>query len=232
MPWIDKVSGVIEAWYPGIRGAEALTNVITGKVNPTGKLAVTFPANDEELPHPKIVMPPPESQRHRRSMGGDPAVVMAELAKGLPPFQVYYDEKLEVGYKWYDAEKRAVLFPFGFGLSYTTYEYSNLSVKNGPRIEIGFTVKNTGDRGGTEIAQVYSSLPESAGEPPKRLVGWKRVELGPGESKNVSIPISIDRLKIYEESSDTWQLPEGSFGFMVGGSSQNLPLRATLNPHP
>jgi len=224
MPWIDKVAAVVEAWYPGIRGAEALANILTGAVNPTGKLAVTFPKSDADLPHPTIVMPPKESTMDFGNMGGDISDFMAKAAKGLPPFQTYYDEKLKVGYKWYDAEKKPVLFPFGFGLSYTTYAYSGLTVKSGDALAVSFTVKNTGKRAGTEIAQVYASLPDSAGEPPKRLIGWARVELAAGESKEVSIPVTRNRLTIYDEASDDWKLVPGSYNVMAGGSSQDLPL--------
>ena len=108
-----------------------------------------------------------------------------------PFFDVHYDEGLKVGYKWYDAEKKPVLFPFGFGLSYTTFAYSGLSVKAGETTTVSFTVKNSGKRPGIETAQVYASLPDSAGEPPKRLVGWTKIELGPGESKHANIGISL-----------------------------------------
>ena len=223
MPWIDKVAGVVEAWYPGIRGAEALANILTGAVNPTGKLAITFPKSDADLPHPTVVQPPPESQQHFEA-GGDISAAMARAAKGLPPFQIQYDEGLKVGYKWYDAENKPVLFPFGFGLSYTAYAYSVLSVTPGESTTVSFTVKNTGKRAGTEIAQVYASLPDAAGEPPKRLIGWTRVELAPGESKQVSVPVTRDRLTVYDEASDSWKLTPGSYVIRVGGSSQDLPL--------
>ncbi|MGO9434655.1 MAG: beta-glucosidase family protein [Terracidiphilus sp.] len=228
MPWIDKVAGVVEAWYPGIRGAEALANLLTGEVNPSGKLAITFPRSDADLPHPTLVLPPPASQPQRPAPGADISSFMAMMAKGLPPFEITYDEKLKVGYKWYDAEKKPVLFPFGFGLSYTTYAYSGLSVKGSNDVEVSFTVRNTGKRAGTEIAQVYASLPEAAGEPPKRLIGWARVELAPGESKQVSIPVAHDRLTIYDEASDNWKLVPGKYTVMAGGSSQDLPLHQQL----
>jgi len=224
MPWIDKVAGVVEAWYPGIRGAEALANLLTGQVNPTGKLAITFPKSDADLPHPTLVLPPPSSEPNYAEMGGDISNFMSLMAKGLPAFQTTYDEKLKVGYKWYDAEKKPVLFPFGFGLSYTTYAYSGLTVKAGEKLAVSFTVKNTGKRAGTEIAQVYASLPDSAGEPPKRLIGWARVELAPGESKQVSIPVEQERLTIYDEGSDGWKLVPGNYNVLAGGSSQDLPL--------
>ena len=229
MPWIDHVAAVVEAWYPGIRGAEALANLLTGGVNPTGKLAITFPKSDADLPHPTLVLPPPASQPSRPAPGADISSFMATMAKGLPPFETSYDEKLKVGYKWYDAEKKPVLFPFGFGLSYTTYTYSGLTVKSGETVEISFTVRNTGKRAGTEIAQVYASLPDAAGEPPKRLIGWARVELTPGESKQVSIPVSRDRLTVYDEASDGWKLVPGNYAVMAGGSSQDLPLHQQIN---
>jgi len=225
MPWVDKVAGVIEAWYPGIRGADALANIITGKVNPSGKLAITFPKSDADLPHPNLVLPPPESDPRFPGSGGDISAFMSRMSQGLPAFQVYYDEKLKVGYKWYDAEKKVVLFPFGYGLSYTTFAYSGLSVSPGDTLTVSFTVKNTGSRAGTEISQVYTSFPEPAGEPPKRLIGWSRTDLGPGESKQVSIPISRDRLYVYDEASDNWKLVPGNYTMMAGGSSQDLPLR-------
>jgi len=228
MPWVDKVAGVIEAWYPGIRGAEALASIAEGTVNPSGKLAITFPKSDADLPHPNLVMPPPLSERRFPGPGGNVTEFMSTMAKGLPPFQVYYDEKLKVGYKWYDAENKPVLFPFGFGLSYTSFEYSGLSVSDGNAPGVAFTVKNRGSRSGTEIAEVYCSLPEAAREPPKRLIGWSRVELGPGESKQVSVAVSRDRLAVYDEGSDNWKLVPGSYTFMVGGSSQDLPLRKDI----
>jgi beta-glucosidase len=154
---------------------------------------------------------------------------MAQMAKGLPPFQTYYDEKLKVGYKWYDAEKKPVLFPFGFGLSYTNYAYSGLKVTPGDLTAVSFTVKNSGKRPGTEIAQVYASLPDAAGEPPKRLVGWTRIELAPGESKQVSVPVDHDRLTIYDEESDSWKLVPGQYVIRVGTSSQSLPLQQTIS---
>jgi len=229
MPWIDHVGAVVEAWYPGIRGAEALANILTGQVNPSGKLAVTFPKSDADLPHPTLVLPPPASQPRRApAPGEDISSFMAARAKGLPAFETYYDEKLKAGYKWYDAEKKQVLFPFGFGLSYTTYAYSALTVKSGDTLAVSFTVKNTGSHAGTEIAQVYAALPDSAGEPPKRLVGWARVELGTGESKQVTVSVDRDRLTVYDEATDAFKHVPGSYNILAGGSSQSLPLHQEL----
>jgi beta-glucosidase len=228
MPWSDKVAGIVEAWYPGIRGAEALANLLTGQVNFSGKLAITFPKSDADLPHPTLITPPPASEPNYAAMGGDISNIMSIMAKGLPAFQTTYDEGLKVGYKWYDAEKKPVLFPFGFGLSYTSYAYSALKVESGDSVAVSFTVKNTGNRAGTEIAQIYASLPDSAGEPPKRLIGWARVELAPGESKTVSVPVERERLTIYDEASNGWKLVPGSYTVLAGGSSQDLTLHQQI----
>lgn len=225
MPWAGKVSGILEAWYPGIRGAEALAGILSGAVNPTGKLAITFPLSDADLPHPKLVTPPPASEAKLES---NMTETMAELGRGLPPFQTYYDEKLKVGYKWYDAEKKEVLFPFGYGLSYTTYSYSSLDLQPGDTLTASFTVKNTGQRAGEEIAQVYASLPDSAGEPPRRLVGWTKLSLAAGESRQATVHIDRKLLEIYAEDTDSWKLVPGTYTLSVGSSSRDIPLQKTI----
>jgi beta-glucosidase len=222
MPWVGQVSAIIEAWYAGSRGSDAVANVLFGDVNPSGKLPVTFPCNEADLPHPTLVQPPPETVAANRQG-------WKRIAAGLPAFQVTYDEGVKVGYKWYDAEKKPVLFPFGFGLSYTTFSYSNLRVTAGKNPHIAFTVTNTGSRDGAEVAQVYASLPASAGEPPKRLVGWSKVQLKPGESKELSIDVDQKYLSIFDVEQNHWQLVPGEYGFMAGGSSQNLPLKESVN---
>ena len=215
MPWIDKVSGVLEAWYAGSKGADAVANILFGDVNPGAKLPMTFPRSEADLPHPQRVIPPPGAL-------GKAAVMATGEAK--PTFEVHYDEGLKVGYKWYDAEKKPVLFPFGFGLSYTSYSYSNLKIKPGKQTTVTFKVKNTGSRPGAEIAQVYAALPAETGEPPKRLVGWSKVKLQAGESKEVTVNIDAEYLSIFDEASESWKMVPGVYSFMAGGSSQDLPL--------
>jgi beta-glucosidase len=168
------------------------------------------------------VKPPLASQRFSGP------VSPVQRAEGLPPFQVEYDEGLKVGYKWYDAEKKAVLFPFGYGLSYTSYGYSGLTVTQGKTVEATFTVTNTGDRAGAETAEVYASMPSAAAEPPKRLVGWSKVKLDAGEKKTVTVEIDPKYLSIFDEEKDGWILVPGEYTILVGGSSQDLPLRATF----
>ena len=214
MPWVDKVSGVLEAWYAGSDGANAVANILFGDVNPSAKLPMTFPKSDADLPHPKLIQPGP-------GQTGEAAVMKTGEAKAT--FSVTYDEGLKVGYKWYDAEKKPVLFPFGHGLSYTTFAYSGLQVTSGRETTVSFSVKNTGSRDGAEIAQVYAALPASAGEPPKRLIGWSKVWLKAGESKEVKVSVDPKYLSIYDEASG-WKLLPGGYVIMVGGSSAELPL--------
>jgi beta-glucosidase len=221
MPWADQVSGILEAWYAGSRGADAVANVLFGDVNPSAKLPLTFPRSEADIPHPKLVKPPSSS-----TAGGPDA--WKKIAAGLPPFEVKYDEGLKVGYKWYDAENKQVLFPFGYGLSYTSYSYGNMKVTPGKSVRVSFTVSNTGSRAGAEVAEVYASLPANAGEPPKRLVGWSKVALNAGESKQVAVEIPQKYLSIFNVEQNAWQLIPGDYTLMVGGSSQDLPLKDSV----
>lgn len=224
MPWVSEVGAILVAWFPGSRGAEAVASVLFGDVNPGAKLPITFPKSDADLPHPAVVKPPKESTTD----DGDPDA-WKKIAKGLPPFQISYDEGLKVGYKWYDAERKDVLFPFGYGLSYTTYGYSNLKLTSGKSVRLSFNLANTGTRAGAEIAEVYAVLPANAAEPPKRLVGWSKVKLAPGESKEVTIEIDPWYLSIFNVDRNVWQLLPGEYTFLVGGSSRSLPLKASVD---
>jgi beta-glucosidase len=215
MPWIDKVSAAIEVWYPGVKGADALANILFGDVNPTGKLPATFAKSDADLPHPAIFgMRPPAA----------PGAAPAGGRGGQAGFDIDYTEGLEVGYKWFDAEKKEPLFPFGYGLSYTSYAYSGLKATMD---SVTFTVRNTGRRAGAEIAQVYVELPAAAQEPPKRLVAWQKIPLAAGEAKTVTLKMEPKFLSVFDERKDDWDLLSGEYKFFVGGSSRNTPLTAT-----
>jgi len=220
MPWIGKVSGVVEAWYAGSSGHKALANVLTGEVNPSGKLAMTFPKSDADLPHPVIPPLSPEDEGQGSGVENGPTHVQSK-------YTVHYDEGAKVGYKWYESEHKQPLFPFGFGLSYTTYAYSNLKADNARRT-VSFVVKNTGKRAGAEIAQVYAALPEAAGEPFKRLVGWQRIELAPGESRTVTVAADSRVMSIFDEQRNAWNLLPGAYKIFAGPSSGDTPLTATL----
>ena len=224
MPWVGQVSAIAEAWFAGSRGAEAVANVLFGEVNPSAKLPLTFAKTEADLPHPTVVQPPKEST----SPEGEPEP-WKRIAAGLPAFQVHYDEGVKVGYKWYDAENKPVLFPFGFGLSYTTYSYSNLRVQAGSNPTVTFTVTNTGTRAGAEIAEVYAALPTAANEPPKRLVAFGKVKLNAGESKDLTVNVDPKFLSIFNVEKNAWQLLPGEYTFLVGGSSQDLPLKQSVD---
>jgi len=222
MPWAGNVAGILESWYPGISGAQAIANILFGDVNPSAKLPVTFAKSEADLPHPAIPgidlqpVPPPAGAAGGRGMGG----------RGMiPPFDIPYTEGLKVGYKWFDAENKEPLFPFGFGLSYTTFAYSDLKASAD---SVTFTVKNSGTREGVETAQVYCSLPAAAAEPPKRLVGWTKVSLKPGESKRVTVKIEALFVSVFNVDKDGWEKLAGEYKFAVGGSSRSLPLTATV----
>ena len=232
MPWLENVSAALEAWYPGIRGAEAIANILFGDVNPSAKLPMTFARSIEDLPHPGIAAPPaPPPTTGDLATGGTPPFLPSPRGGGrgaMLPFDIPYNEGLKVGYKWFDAENKQPLFAFGFGLSYTTYAYSGLKVSAGPAPSVTFNVKNTGKRAGIEIAQVYVSLPPAAGEPPRRLVAWESLPLGAGESKTVHLELEPQFLSIFDVGRDGWQLLSGEYQVFVGGSSRETPLRDVL----
>ncbi|MBB5331312.1 beta-glucosidase family protein [Tunturiibacter gelidoferens] len=216
MPWIQQVKGVVEMWYPGIGGAQALANILFGDVNPSGKLPVTFAKDESQLPHPVVPglegVPPGPNQEHK-----------------VAPFDVNYNsEGARVGYKWFESTNKQPLFPFGFGLSYTTYVYSGLTVDDAKRT-VHFTVRNTGKQEGTEIAQVYVALPAAAKENYKRLAAWQRVKLAPGESKEVTLPLHPLSLTVFNTDQNGWQLLSGEYNVTAGPSSSDTPLKATLH---
>ena len=225
MPWIDKVSGVVEAWYAGSSGHKALADVLVGDVNPSGKLPLTFTSSEEDLPHPEPPKIPAESQTHAGDVADNGAP--SSNASAHTGYAVHYDEGGAVGYKWFEEQHKKPLFAFGFGLSYTTYAYSGLTVDPSGKTA-RFTVKNTGKRPGTEISEVYAQLPKGTDEAYKRLVGWTRVALSPGESKIVSVPIDDRVLKTFDEEKNAWNMTPGDYQVLVGGSSDNTPLTGTF----
>jgi beta-glucosidase len=222
MPWIDQVSGVLEAWYPGIRGAEAITEILFGDVNPSAKLPVTFAKSEADLPYPQVFGATLEPLPDPFARGG--------RGRGnLPPFDIEYSDALKVGYRWFDAEKKTPLFPFGFGLSYTSYTYSSLKVIPGAKPTVSFRVTNRGPRAGEEVAEVYVALPDAAGEPFKRLVGWEKIQLAAGETKPVSLALAPEYMSVFDVDQNAWEVVPGEYKVYVGGSSRDLPLNGTVN---
>lgn len=217
MPWADRVAAVVQAWYLGSESGNSLADVLTGKVNPSGKLPFTFPRSMEDLPtcgerrYPGIKRP-----------DGD-------------IFDIYYDEDILIGYRWYDKQRLPVLFPFGFGLSYTDFELKTPEISDSGEDSLTLTldVVNTGDRDGAETVQVYAAFPETKGlvRENKKLVGFEKVDLKAGERGKVSIAIPKSALAYYDEKSGSEVIASGKYRFLVGNSSATLPhiVSAELN---
>ena len=209
MPWIDEARAVLEAWYGGQEQGNAIGSVLFGKVNPSGKLPISFPRNEEEQP----------AARPPNYPGVENTVV--------------YEDGVFVGYRWYDHFDVDPLFPFGFGLSYTTFQFDDLEVSGGAvrdgvkePVEVSFTVTNTGSRAGAEVAQVYvGTLPTDAVEtPPRQLAAFDRLELSPGASSRVTLEIDPRSLSYFSDTEGDWVTPEGSVDIYVGDSSRNIKL--------
>lgn len=207
MPWLDKTAAVVEAWYPGIRGAEAITGVLFGDVNPSGRLPITFPASVNDLPRPKL--------------DGSDTVEPDFQGKGKPgqTLEADYDiEGSDVGYRWFARTGAKALFPFGFGLSYTNFSHSDLKVSAGKAITATFTVRNTGMRNGADVPQLY--LVSANGKKMQRLAAFDRLELAAGASKTVTV--TVDPRIVADWQDGKWQIAAGSFGFALGTSAEAL----------
>lgn len=200
MPWLSQVSAVLDAWYPGEGGGPAIANVLFGTVNPSGKLPITFPARDADTP--------------------------AWGTNGAYSMNPVFREKLEIGYRWYESRNIKPLFEFGFGLSYTNFAYSNLKVvqNSDQSLTVAFELRNAGNVAGAEVPQVYLGIKDPE-EPPKRLVGWDKVFLEPGESRKVTIEITSRMQSIWDVSGTThgWKYIPGSKVY-VGASSSDIRL--------
>ncbi|MCA7930344.1 glycoside hydrolase family 3 C-terminal domain-containing protein [Burkholderia cepacia] len=202
MPWLANVHGVLEAWYPGAQGGQAIADLLFGDANPSGRLPLTFPKQEADLPQPAI----------------DPSRT-----------QTVYAEGLAYGYRWFDAKAIEPLFPFGYGLSYTTYALSAMSARADAagNVTVGVTVTNTGARAGAQTVQIYAALPASLGEPPKRLVGWTKVALQPGEARTVSVAVPAQRFAVWDANTHAWRIAAGSYGLSAAASSRDPQAQST-----
>jgi len=217
MPWIDQVDGIIEAWYPGQEDGNAIAAILYGDVNPAAKLPLTFPRSESAIP----------TATPRQWPG------VNNVSS--------YDEKLNVGYRWYDATNTSPLFPFGFGLSFTTFELSGLTVSpdrldvalgqlaENVRVEVDVT--NTGMRSGAEVVQVYVEQPKPNGEAPRQLRAFAKVGLEPRETKHVILALDERSFSIYDMVARQWLSPNGTYRIMVGTSSRDLPLSCSIMVH-
>ena len=210
MPWLDQVKGVLEGWYPGQEDGNAIASVLFGDTNPSGKLPVTFPKSLSDVP--------------------------ASTPQQWPGTgnQVQYSEGLGVGYRWYDAKGITPLFPFGYGLSYTSFAFSHLLVTPAAttsrgQVTVSGDITNTGQRAGADTAQLYVGDPAATGEPPRQLKGFQKVWLAPGQTKHVSFKLDPQSaLSYWDSAAQSWSVADGSYQIMLGDSSANLPLSGTV----
>jgi beta-glucosidase len=209
--WLAQVPALVQAWYPGQEGGTALAEILFGDVNPSGRLPVTFERRWEDNPVHDSYYPQAGTKR------------------------VVYKEGVFVGYRGYEHNRTKPLFPFGFGLSFTTFEYSNLSIKplsqieSGPHYEVSFDVKNTGKREGAEVAQVYVGDTQTrVPRPAKELKGFLKVNLRAGETRGVSVMLDGRALSYYDVKAKQWRAEPGDFNVLVGRSSEQIELRGKL----
>jgi beta-glucosidase len=197
MPWLPHVPAVLEAWYPGTSGGEAIAAILFGDVNPSGHLPATFPASEAQLPRPVMEAEVPDRR-----------------------FDVEYHEGAAVGYKWFDLNGLKPLFPFGHGLSYTEFALSGLSASvNGGVLQASFSVKNTGKVAGKEVAQVYVAPVDARWEAPKRLAGFAKVELKPGAGTRASVTVDPRLLAMYDTATKTWKVAAGTYRVILASSA-------------
>ena len=194
MPWLDKVPAVLETWYAGSGGATALARILFGEIDPSGRLPVTFPASEAQLPRPKLAEPP------------------------AGYWYVNYTEGSDVGYRWYDSHKLTPLFPFGFGLSYTTFNLTSFTALGGGNVTATINVTNTGTRDGFQVVQLYVTPPGQTA----RLVGWSKIELKPGETQTVNIAAEPRLLARYDAQVHVWRIPTGPYEVSLRTSATDV----------
>ncbi|HEV2372681.1 MAG TPA: glycoside hydrolase family 3 C-terminal domain-containing protein [Streptosporangiaceae bacterium] len=209
MPWRSHAAAIVDAWYPGESNGTALASVLYGNTDPGGHLPVTFPTSLSQVPASTPAQWPGTNGT------------------------VQYSEGLDVGYRSYDAQNKTPMFPFGYGLSYTSFSYSGLNVTANPSANTATataTVTNTGSVAGSDVAQLYLGDPPSAGEPPRQLKGFQRVTLSPGQSTTVTFSLTSRDLSYWNDSNASWVVPSGTFQVWVGDSSAlaNLPLQGSF----
>ena len=210
LPWLRQVDAVMEAWYPGARGGEAIARLLFGEVDPSGRLPVTWPRNEAQLPRPAIA---------GSGMGN----------KSPPALDIDYDiEGANVGYKWFAARGFTPEFAFGHGLTYTRFSYDDLVLRlDGTKLNVSFSVRNDGERAGTDVPQVYLTLPTGI-TTPIRLLGWQRLSLAPAQSQRVSVEVDPRLLASYDVAARGWKIAGGTYRVHVGKSAASLLKSAEL----
>lgn len=209
MPWLDKVPAVLEAWYPGTRGGEAIARVLFGEVDASGRLPVTFPRSLEQLPRP---------------------VLDGTDKKPDESFPVTYQEGAAVGYKWFDLKGHQPLFAFGHGLSYTSFAYDGLTAEaTSEGLKLRARVTNTGKRPGHAVPQFYVGPTQGGWEAPKRLAGFQKVTLAPGQSTQVEVTVDPRILATYDVAAQGWRIQAGNYRVQLGRSAIDLPLQTDVD---
>jgi beta-glucosidase len=205
MPWLSQAAAVLEAWYPGSGGADAIADILFGDIAPSGRLPVTFPAREADLPNP--------------------ALPGANLPPGTP-FSVRYPEGAAAGYKWFAQRGTRPLFPFGFGLSTTRFTVTNLHVTGGHDLRVTFDIRNSGPRAGTDVPQLY--LTARGDQPIRRLLGWYRATLQVGETQHVSITADPRLLADFDAKTDSWRIPSAMITVAIGENADDRRLRGRV----
>jgi beta-glucosidase len=206
MPWVAQTPAIVNAWYPGTSGGQAIAEILTGEVNPSGHLPISFPVSESQFPRPK--------------MDGDPR------SQDIP-FDITYSEGAAVGYKWYDTQHSKPLFPFGYGLSYTQFATSGLQARAAHgHVTVRFTIKNTGDKAGMAVPQLYASPVSGGWEAPKRLIGWRKIALAAGQSAQVVLNIQPKILADYEHG---WIIRGGKYQINLASSAENMESSTMVN---
>ncbi len=218
--WNELVSGIVYAWYPGQLGNKALAEIMSGKVNPSGKLPITIEKEFADSPGHSYL---PSG----RSLDAD---AENDLDQSIPVYDIHYDEGVFVGYRWYESRNIEPLYHFGFGLSYTRFQYSGLrlsdeSIKGGDTLIVEFEIENTGEMTGAEIAQMYvREINPAVDRPMKELKGFRKVTLKPGERKKISIPLGGADFSFWDTETHTWRITPGMFEIVVGAASNDIRL--------
>jgi beta-glucosidase len=207
MPWIDRVGAVLQAWYPGQRGGQAIARLLLGEVNPSGRLSMTFPLTVDQAPRAS-------APGFAEQAAIDDARRAGQTAGPIKSFPVKYVEGAAVGYRWYAQQKLRPLYPFGYGLSYTRFDYANLKVEDGDGLKVSFDVTNTGKVAGADTPQLYVTA--GARRPMLRLAGFRKVDLAPGETRRVSLTVEPRILADYDAAQRGWTIAAGSYPLYVG----------------
>ena len=220
MPWLDRVGAVLQAWYPGQRGGQAIARLLFGEVNPSGRLAMTFPKSADQAPRAS-------APGYAEQAAIDDARRAGQKAGPIKGFPVRYIEGAAVGYRWYAQEKRQPLYPFGYGLSYTSFGYKNLKVEDGDGLKVSFDVTNTGKVAGADTPQLYVTAGKRKSM--LRLAGFEKVDLAPGETKRVTLTVESRILADYDVAKSSWTIAAGNYPLYIGRHAGGAVLSGKAN---